>query len=69
MVPPSIGQQTAYQVLVASGNKKRANGLGDLWDSRLSLMPPELTASLRRHELVNLLHCLTTLGKQQQIAP
>ena len=34
-----------------------------------SLMPPELTASLRRDELVDLLRYLTTLGRQKQAAP
>ena len=37
--------------------------------SRLSLMPPGLTASLRRDELVDLLRYLTMLGKQKQTAP
>ena len=37
--------------------------------SRVSLMPPGLTASLRRDELVDLLRYLTMLGKQQQVAP
>ena len=41
----------------------------ELKTSRLSMMPPELTASLRRDELVDLLRYLTMLGKQQPIAP
>ena len=41
----------------------------ELETSRLSLMPPGLTASLRRDELIDLLRYLTMLGKRRQMAP